>query len=151
MFIFFIDTNFHLFQQATQDAKLAEMEQKLLETNGQLQTEVQKKKPSVNKLTPGVKVWSAKIEETGKFKIGKTDNAFNGMGPRYAYIDILKKGFSISPDFAGMSFEELFNPINSYGNFQHLLNMFPVPADHEGFYQNDSRKSHLQSQFLTSP
>ncbi len=127
------------------------MEQKLLESTGPLKGEVQKKKPSVNKLTPGVKVWSAKIEETGKFKIGRAENAFNGIGSRYAYIDILKKGFSIAPEFAGMSFEELFDPINSYGNFQHLLNLFPVPADHEGFYQNDNRKIHLQSLFLSSP
>ncbi len=149
--IYFIDTNFYLFQQAVQDAKIAEMEQKLIDSNGPLKVEVPKKKSTVNKNIPGPKVWSSKIEETGKFKIGPNDSAFNSIGSRYAYIKILIDAFTVSPDFAGVSFEELFNPVNSYGNFQHLLNSFPVPSDHEGFYVNDDRKKHLLSSYLSSP
>jgi predicted DNA-binding protein len=77
VFIYLIDTNFYLFQQAAQEAKLAEMEQKLLESSnaGPVKFEVVKK-PSTTKIQD-VQDWSLKIDKTGKIKIGKTDNAFS--------------------------------------------------------------------------
>ena len=98
-----------------------------------------------------VKDWSSKIDETGKFKIGWKDNAFNSVGSRYAYIRILINGFNTLPDFASLSFDDLFLPINSYANFQSLLNAVPVPNDHAGFYLTDVKKTHLQSRFLSTP
>ena len=98
-----------------------------------------------------IKDWSAKIEETGKFKIGLKDNAFSSNASRYAYIRILINGFNTLPQYAAMSYAELFNPINGYANFQSLLNKVQVPADHEGFYLTIQKKAHLQSQFLSTP
>ena len=98
-----------------------------------------------------VKDWSAKIEETGKFKIGVKDNAFSSIASRYAYIRILMNGFNALPQYAAVSYTDLFNPINCYANFQSLLNTVQVPADHEGFYLTNQKKAHLQSQFLSTP
>jgi len=121
-------------------------------TAGPMKVEVEKPKPTPSfKKIPLPKEWSAMIETTGKFKIGKTDNAFSSAQSRYAYIKILIDFFTVSPEFAGVTFEQLFDPENSYGNFQHLLNSCPVPTDHVGFYQNEPRKQHLHSQFLSSP
>lgn len=93
------------------------------------------------------KTWSSKIEESGKFRIGR-DSAFTTTG-RYAYIRLLINGFNTHPQFADVSFEELFNPLNGYANFQTLLNIVQVPVDLEGFYLNDQRKAHLHSPFLS--
>ena len=124
------------------------MKQLIASSSVPMKVEVEKVKPVVK--TPGVKEWSVKIEATGKFKIGTRDTAFT-LPARYNYIRRLMDYFTVSPDFAGVTLEQLFDPMNSYGNFQHLLNMCPVPSDFEGFYLNDERKNHLQSQFLTSP
>ena len=88
-----------------------------------------------------------KIEESGKFKIGR-ESAFNTTG-RWTYIRYLIDGFNTHPAFTNVSFEVLFDPLNGYANFQTLLNLFPVPCDLLGFYLNDMRKAHLQSQHLT--
>ena len=80
------------------------------------------------------KAWSNKIDETGKFKIGPKDNAFNSIASRYAYIRILINAFNTLPEYSSLSFEDLFNPINGYANFQSLLNKVQVPIDHDGLY-----------------
>jgi hypothetical protein len=98
-----------------------------------------------------LKDWSNKIEESRKFKIGSNNNAFSSAASRFEYIRILINGFITLPVFAAMTFEELFNPENGYGNFQSLLNMVPVPCNHAGFYLNEAKKAHLQSKFLSSP
>ena len=98
-----------------------------------------------------LKDWSAKIDETGKFKIGLKDNAFSSNGSRYAYIRLLIKGFNTLPEYVSLSFEDLFHPLNGYANFQSLLNTVPVPNDHEGFYLTDKKKIHLSSQYLSTP
>jgi hypothetical protein len=98
-----------------------------------------------------VKDWSSKIDETGKFKIGLKENAFSSIASRYAYIRILINGFNTLPEYASLSFDDLFLPLNSYANFQSLLNAVPVPNDHQGFYLTDKKKIHLQSQFLSTP
>ena len=64
---------------------------------------------------------------------------------------ILINGFITLPEFASMTFEEIFDPLNGYGNFQSLLNTVPVPSNHAGFYLNKAKKAHLQSKFLSSP
>ncbi len=97
------------------------------------------------------KAWSNKIDETGKFRIGAKENAFSSIGSRYAYIKILMNAFNTLPEYSSLSFDELFNPINGYANFQSLLNKVQVPSDHEGFYLNEKKKGHLQSQFLSTP
>lgn len=106
--------------------------------------------PTVFKNT-NKKEWSNKIEESRKFKIGSNNNAFSSAASRYEYIEILINGFLTLPEFATMTFEELFNPLNGYGNFQSLLNMVPVPCNHTGFYLNVAKKAHLQSRYLSSP
>ena len=98
-----------------------------------------------------LKDWSNKIEESRKFKIGSNNNAFSSAASRFEYIRILINGFITLPEFAQMTFEELFDPLNGYGNFQSLLNMVPVPCNHAGFYLNEAKKAHLQSKFLSSP
>jgi len=95
--------------------------------------------------------WSNKITESGKFKIGIKDNAFSSVSSRNAYIRLLMNGFNTLPEFKTVSFEELFTPTNGYANFQTLLNMVQVPVDHDGFYINDKKKTHLKSTFLSSP
>ena len=91
--------------------------------------------------------WSAKIEESGKFRIGR-ESAFNASG-RWEYIRILVNGFNTHPDFVAVSFVQLFNPLNGYANFQSLLNTIQVPSDLPGFYLNDARKQHLHSPYLS--
>ena len=98
-----------------------------------------------------LKEWNSKIAESNKFRIGPKDTAFSSSGSRYEYIRILNNGFNTLPTFRDVSFTDLFNPENGYANFQTLLNMVPVPSDHEGFYINDIRKAHLKSAFLSSP
>ena len=95
------------------------------------------------------KDWSAKIEETGKFKIG-TSSAFTAKA-RWDYIQMLINGFNSHPSFLAVSFIQLFDPLNGYANFQSLLNTIQVPSDLDGFYLNDARKQHLQSLYLSSP
>jgi hypothetical protein len=98
-----------------------------------------------------VKEWSAKITPTHKFDVGPY-SAFAPGPSRYAYIRLLIKCFYSHPDFVNWTFEnQLFDPTNGYANFQHLLNKCPVPSDLVGFYKNDMRKSHLVSNFLSSP
>ena len=92
--------------------------------------------------------WDAKITESGKFKIGYKDNAFCSKRSRNEYIRLLNNGFST---FKDVSFQQHFDPLNGYANFQTLLNMVQVPIDHIGFYKNDQKKLHLSSQFLSSP
>ena len=106
--------------------------------------------PTVFKNT-NIKDWSFKIDESRKFKIGSNSNAFSSASSRYEYIRILINGFITLPVFAAMTFDELFDPLNGYGNFQSLLNMVPVPRNHTGFYLNEVKKAHLQSKFLSSP
>jgi hypothetical protein len=116
-----------------------------------LQQQVNPKETThVVKKNDKVMEWSAMIEDTSKFKIGKI-SAFSSNGSRYAYIRLLINCFYLHPDFANWSFKEnLFNPENGYANFQHLLNTCPVPVDHDGFYKKDIKKAHLQSRFLQS-
>ena len=99
----------------------------------------------------GIAAWDAKVTESGKFKIGTKDSAFSSKKSRNNYIRLLMNGFYTLPEFKNVSFEQFFNPINGYANFQTLLNKVQVPNDHEGFYLNDSKKFHLISPFLSSP
>ena len=94
--------------------------------------------------------WDAKITESGKFKIG-TNRAFSTKKSRNDYIRLLINGFLTLPEFENVSFNQLFDPLNGYANFQSLLNKVQVPIDHVGFYLNDIKKSHLISPFLSSP
>lgn len=94
--------------------------------------------------------WDKKITESGKFMVGPK-TAFNSKPSRNKYIRLLMNGFIALPEFEDVSFDKLFDPLHGYANFQTLLNMVPVPADHEGFYKRDSKKAHLTSSFLTSP
>ncbi len=59
-----------------------------------------------------IKARSNKIDETGKFKIGSKDNAFNSIASRYDYIRILMNAFNTLPEYSSLSFEDLFDPIN---------------------------------------
>ena len=99
----------------------------------------------------GLNEWDVKITESGKFKIGHRDSAFSSKRSRNEYVRLLMNGFSTLPEFKDVSFQQLFDPLNGYANFQTLLNMVQVPSDHVGFYKNDQRKLHLTSQFLSSP
>jgi hypothetical protein len=94
--------------------------------------------------------WDTRITESKKFMVG-SKSAFNSKTSRNLYIRLLINGFLALTEFKDVSFQELFNPINGYANFQTLLNMVPVPHDHEGFYINDAKKKHLTSPFLSSP
>jgi hypothetical protein len=94
--------------------------------------------------------WDTRITESKKFMAG-SKSAFNSKTSRNKYIRLLINGFLALSEFKDVSFEELFNPINGYAHFQALLNMVPVPHDHEGFYINDAKKKHLTSPFLSSP
>ena len=115
-------------------------------TTGSTSMVVEVIKPKSEKLSD----WDTKITESGKFKIG-SNNAFSSKASRNAYIRLLMNGFNTLPNFKDISFEELFSPINGYANFQTLLNVVPVPIDHDGFYINDKKKLHLKSTFLSSP
>jgi hypothetical protein len=95
--------------------------------------------------------WDAKITESGKFMIGTNKSAFGSKKSRNDYIRLLINGFLTLPEFANVSFNQLFDPLNGYANFQSLLNKVQVPIDHVGFYLNDTKKSHLISPFLSSP
>jgi hypothetical protein len=95
--------------------------------------------------------WNFKITESKKFMIGHKDSAFSSKKSRFDYIRILCNAFDVLPTFRDVSFDDLFNPQNGYANFQTLLNMVPIPSDHEGFYINDKKKLHLKSAFLSSP
>ena len=93
--------------------------------------------------------WNVKITESNKFKIGFKDSGFSSLKSRNAYIRILINGFNTIPTFKDVSFEDLFSPVNGYANFQTLLNMVPVPSDHDGFYIKDKKKIHITSTFLS--
>ena len=95
--------------------------------------------------------WDAKVTESGKFKIGTKDSAFSSKKSRNNYIHLLMNGFYTLPEFQNVSFNQLFDPLNGYANFQTLLNRVQVPNDHEGFYLNDVKKFHLISPFLLTP
>jgi hypothetical protein len=95
--------------------------------------------------------WDAKVTESGKFKIGTKDSAFSSKKSRNNYIRLLMNGFLALPEFQNVSFNQLFDPLNGYANFQTLLNRVQVPNDHVGFYLNDNKKLHLISPFLSSP
>ena len=99
----------------------------------------------------GIAAWDAKVTESGKFKIGSKDSAFSSKKSRNDYIRLLMNGFITLPEFKNVSFEQLFDPMNGYANFQTLLNKVQVPNDHEGFYLHDSKKGHLFSPYLSSP
>ena len=94
--------------------------------------------------------WDKKITESGKFKIGANTSAFSKKG-RNDYIRLLINGFYTLSEFKNVSFEELFNPLNGFANFQSLLNAVPVPIDHNGFYLTDSKKKYMVSPFLSTP
>ncbi len=76
--------------------------------------------------------WNAKITESNKFRIGFKDSVFSSIKSRNNYVRILINGFNTIPMFHDVSFEDLFNPVNGYANFQTLLNTVPVPSDHDG-------------------
>ena len=104
-------------------------------------------KPKMNSMN----VWNNFVTESGKFKIGPKESAFSSIKSRFAYIRLLINGFNTLPEFADVSWDELKDPTNGYANFQTLLNMVQVPVDHDGFYINDKKKTHLKSTFLSSP
>ena len=97
------------------------------------------------------KDWDSKVTESGKFKIGTNTSAFGSKKSRNDYIRLLMHGFITLPEFQNVSFNQLFDPLNGYANFQSLLNKVQVPSDHDGFYLKDSKKFHLISPFLSSP
>ena len=94
--------------------------------------------------------WDRCITESKKFMVG-SKSAFNGKASRNKYIRLLQHGFYTLDEFKETSFQQLFDTTHGYANFQTLLNMVPVPLDHEGFYINDAKKKHLTSYFLSLP